>query len=387
MKINQYAENSKRLNDLIRQQRNKIVLMENEVANIDKLNKKKIKNIKYQNYQQASDLRSKNQTELIAEIEKHKGKIDNIRKEILKQEEKLNQQKLNLLNDFRIKKKEIIGNNTMKAEDIFLSGEEYAKNLNDKVTASNKDLHHKTRAKIEQIENRNRKKIEQAIIEADIKKADHEAKLLLRQREQKQEAIKKGRERRADRLSRLNKKYRQEEMNFINNHQRNMELMKHRHKLEKNQELTTFNERIKSLKEVHKKNIAALKEKMQAEINQLNKDLALTKKNIQDKSTDSFYRIKRLDPVITQGEKFYTVNIKVPEHEQDLVQLSADKRKIKLMQTRRFAAEGESPDGAVYSSKRSEVIRREFNVKDFLDSDSVKQKYENGILSFQISKL
>ena len=106
-----------------------------------------------------------------------------------------------------------------------------------------------------------------------------------------------------------------------------------------------------------------------------------------NKSDDQFYRIETLTPTVVENEKEYQVSLKVPEHEKENVHLSAHGRGVKMTLTRKFSDSIDQEDGSTSRSTRTELFSKEFPSKDILNPKVVSQKYEDGVLTYKISKL
>lgn len=104
-------------------------------------------------------------------------------------------------------------------------------------------------------------------------------------------------------------------------------------------------------------------------------------------SQDSFYNMLTLEPKIKDTEKHYIISLKIPEFEQQDVQISTHKRKIHLNLSRRYNEKvKDTQNSSTYKTKRSEILTKDFEVPSIVENQEIQRKYENGILSFLIKK-
>ncbi len=148
----------------------------------------------------------------------------------------------------------------------------------------------------------------------------------------------------------------------------------------------SFNERFEKLKQEHQELIGRMGEKFNKEMQALKTSYSKEKDLYTDKTSDPFYHITTIEPLLSEDEKNYFVKLQVPEHEMDGVRLSAKGRKISLNFTRRFEDTIEDQTGKKVS-KRSELITRDIPTMAILNPRDITQSYQNGELIFKISKL
>ncbi len=141
-----------------------------------------------------------------------------------------------------------------------------------------------------------------------------------------------------------------------------------------------------SLKE-HQSILSGIQKKFDEEVKSLLQTTTEQKRSISSKADDQFYRISTIDPKITENESEMLFELKVPPHERDTVILSVQGRGVKISLTRKFQAQVEDAEGNLNKSARSELITKEFPVKDILNPQAITQKYEDGILKVKVKKL
>jgi hypothetical protein len=114
--------------------------------------------------------------------------------------------------------------------------------------------------------------------------------------------------------------------------------------------------------------------------------LAKEKTTLAAKSADEFYKANQLYPKFIDVGDSYDVFIQIPEHEKNSVQISTQKRDIKISLDRRF---DETLNKGPYenTTRKVETITSEFSVPEILDSRTkVKKAYRDGMLIFNIKK-
>jgi len=165
-------------------------------------------------------------------------------------------------------------------------------------------------------------------------------------------------------------------------------------KQEENQKLLiknkgdVFREKYNKINEQHKQALKLIQERNRKEIEGIKKSFESNKSYIENIAQDSFYRNTKLNPEVKELEGHYEVSLQVPAHEKELVDLSGDKRKIKVSVTRRFQDRTEDKDtNTVNRTSRSESFQKEFNVKDIVDSSKIVSRYQDGKLTFIIPKM
>ncbi len=152
------------------------------------------------------------------------------------------------------------------------------------------------------------------------------------------------------------------------------------------QQKENFQNRYDALKEANDLLLGKMSSQISKEYNSMNASMVNNKEVIQAKAADPFYHPTAIQPQIEDAGKFYLVRIEVPEHERELVTLNANQRTLKINLTRKTGQTFEAPDGSINKSSRSELLSKELSVADIVDPRSIKQKYENGMLTFQVAK-
>lgn len=148
-----------------------------------------------------------------------------------------------------------------------------------------------------------------------------------------------------------------------------------------------FQRRFQDLQNEQRQLLTRTLEEFSKQINDVINDYSQTKKSIETKQHDSFYKLTKLEPLLSDHGDHYILTLEVPEHEKDNVILNAYNRNIKLSLTRSHSEVLRNEEtNSVNRSKRSEVFIKEFPSEDILDPRGITQSYEEGLLHFKIMK-
>lgn len=188
--------------------------------------------------------------------------------------------------------------------------------------------------------------------------------------------VKEKEKKHKDHLKELDKKF-QSEVNFWR--------AKYRDALIQAKE--RFDAQLQAKTKAHTDSLSTLKTLSEKEINDVKLSNQKTKGVINNKQNDKFYHMIELKPTIKQNEKDYSISLPVPEHERDQVKLNVYRRELTLHLARKFEGKTNAPDGSSFKTNRAETISKKFNVPHILNPEGVKSKYEDGVLTFVVSKL
>jgi HSP20 family molecular chaperone IbpA len=153
------------------------------------------------------------------------------------------------------------------------------------------------------------------------------------------------------------------------------------------QKTNDFKVRYKHITDEHEQILANIKAKLDSEVNKIQLSTMQTKKNIETKSQDPFYRIEKLEPKLVEQEKSYLVSLNVPEYEKEDVHFVAHGRNLKVTLSKKFQDIVEDEDKSINRSSKTQLYSKEFNVADLVNPKNIQAKYENNVLTFKIDKL
>ncbi|MBI2520454.1 MAG: hypothetical protein HYV97_08545 [Bdellovibrio sp.] len=178
--------------------------------------------------------------------------------------------------------------------------------------------------------------------------------------------------------------------NLINGHRKinesQMVLEQEKFKTLLNQQREIFLNRYNALKAANDRVINHASSKLAGGLDDLQAKLIHEKELIEVKGKDPFYHPTFLQPKIEDAGKYYLVHLEMPEHEKEFVMFNANQRTLKLSFTRKMAQNFQMEDGSLNKSNRSELVTKEISVPEIVDAKTVKQKYENGVLTFRVLK-
>ncbi|EQC48593.1 Hsp20/alpha crystallin family protein, partial [Bacteriovorax sp. DB6_IX] len=152
------------------------------------------------------------------------------------------------------------------------------------------------------------------------------------------------------------------------------------------QKRTSFKEKFSLLEKNHTEILSRMKTKFDNEIKELVSKYSDFKNQTLGKLQDKFYHVTKLDPKVENKLDHYLVKIEIPEHEKELVNLTAQERDISISMTRKFTDKMTDQLGAKHKTRRSEVMNKSFQVPEIMDSASVVRNYDQGVLTFKIAK-
>jgi HSP20 family molecular chaperone IbpA len=147
-----------------------------------------------------------------------------------------------------------------------------------------------------------------------------------------------------------------------------------------------FKVRYENMVKEHDTVLKSLSAKFEADAQRVTASTSSEKKILNDKSTDPFYRVDRLNPKMTEDLKTVTIAIPVAEYEKENIHLSTQGRSIKITLSRKYTDSLNAEDGSVNRSTRSELFSKELNTTDLLSPKNITQHYSDGILTFKVNK-
>ena len=391
VKIDKTVEdyNKKQIEGLEKKQRNLAEIRQNE---LDRLTK---------NYDaQKNDKVLRHQEDLLNLTDKHNAEIQN---EFVREEEYLANYQKNLQNQKQLYDSslgDLRSNNEKQLKNIqdkhrididtkYVDHINEEKTINDQINLDKKTFHENALREIKNAKHNEFLKVQDAKYEIDKNVTKSKAALsptsvqgVLEQKEMTR--IKHEKQLEIDRQAR---------QNHIAENQ-----LKQSHKFQIEQEQQNFDKNMVSQKSLFEKKfqdakltqkevLDRIQKKFDEDLKTLSESHAQKKTVHQNKLSDSFYRLTNIEPQITDKEKEYHIALKIPEHEKENVQLTAQGRHIHLGYTRRFNDSITAEDGSKVASNRSETVSKEFNLPDIVDPRKVVQKYEDGKVIFRIAKL
>lgn len=140
-------------------------------------------------------------------------------------------------------------------------------------------------------------------------------------------------------------------------------------------QLETNNKQFKVLEEQNKKVIAGLKEDLTKE---------LSKAAV--RNDDPFYKFEKLQPRFKVLENTVEVEVEVPDHSKQDVQLTLNGKEAVVSFNRRYSDASKSEDGTINKINKVESFTTRLQTGVILDAKGIKSSYDNGVMTYVIKK-
>jgi HSP20 family molecular chaperone IbpA len=157
-------------------------------------------------------------------------------------------------------------------------------------------------------------------------------------------------------------------------------------------------DRVQSLTENHQKNFLDLSESTAKEISRLNTEAlkaiddhrAGTMEkvtSVTSASEDPFYRIKSLNPSLTEGEREFTVKVALAPHEASNLFVTGENQGVKLSLARRFQEQVKNGEQALTTKTSSyQTVVETLNLPDAINAKGIRREYADGIVTITVPK-
>lgn len=139
--------------------------------------------------------------------------------------------------------------------------------------------------------------------------------------------------------------------------------------------LKDHNSQFKILEEKNKKVISELKTSLTKEITQA-----------ANRRDDEFYQFSSLRPKVKQFEDRVEIQMDVPEHAKQDLQLTTNIKEVILSLNRRYTDANKTSDGVINKVNKVESFTTRIPTNMVLDAKSVKSTYEGGTMTYVIKK-
>lgn len=169
-------------------------------------------------------------------------------------------------------------------------------------------------------------------------------------------------------------------------HTKNVETLEDKNKEQVKSKQTAFEIKTQKMEEEHLTLLALMKERFSLRLNTLKDSFSKKKVMVEDKNSDPFYNVGKLSPTLKELPDSYIVSMKVPDHERENITISPRNRFIKITYHRKHSDRVDEVDGSNHTSKRTELMTKQFPTEAILDHKGVTQKYEDGVLKFKVLK-
>lgn len=111
-------------------------------------------------------------------------------------------------------------------------------------------------------------------------------------------------------------------------------------------------------------------------------------RNVTTQSEDPFYRLKGMNPALTETEKDFTIRVSLPEHEAKNLFVAGEGPYIKLSLARRYqdSAKNEEEKRVTKTNSFQSVVEQ-VAMPSAYDAKKIERLYENGVVTIKIPKL
>jgi HSP20 family molecular chaperone IbpA len=142
-----------------------------------------------------------------------------------------------------------------------------------------------------------------------------------------------------------------------------------------------FNENDKA----HKATFENQENRLAEEMFKLRKEFITTAQFYDDRKEDPFYSLVDFGADFIEGNSFYEVKARIPEHEMKNVRVHVQPNKISLHATRMHEQEFKAQNEKI-GSNIAQTIRQEFELAQTADYEKVIKSYEDGVLTITVPK-
>tara|TARA_R110002072_G_scaffold276051_1_gene437595 strand:- start:355295 stop:356473 length:1179 start_codon:yes stop_codon:yes gene_type:complete len=389
IKSSNINDNKEYLEKLNKRQKSEIISREGEIENVKKLYDQKIAEEKIHGQLKIHETLDRNQKQIIEATEGKQERLDRMKQNLADTKKRLSKESevLKAANNEKLENNKIVY--TDKFQEQYDKAAEESKAINFKTNQTLKEMDSNTKAQLRE------KSYETKLL---VNQADAQSKMAI-------ENASEGNSRDVERIKRehaynLRRTEKENQKNIKEINDKNLIESGERTRIHKDQTVTAeahhqekikatekaFQDKYRNLTKNHSVVIQRLKDRFAQEIKSLVVGHTKEKSLKQTKKADDFYHTEKLNPTIKEGLDHYIISVPVAEHEKENFILSADKRTIKLSFARKFDERVENEKDEVFNTRRSETLKKEFLVKDILDSRKIEEMYSDGILSYKIKK-
>lgn len=390
MKVSQDVTSQEYLRKLNASQRNLVTQKEQEIKNLNNLYNEKVKDAKVEGEKNVFLQQEKNKQDVVNQIQEKENHLLSIREGMKKNAGQLLKEKGQLTetlqdqientnavfdekirhihNDNQVKSTEIVEATKSKFKDLQFKSEQEIKQMNFEAKSRADGLSRDHQRTVRNLDQMNKNNVEKL-------KGEHQDNLKQIDSEHLTKVAKQ---------SRSNEVELQQRQNFQKNELNNLKV--HHNEILKQQRVS-FKEKYDLMVNNQTEILNRMKTKFDTEVKELVKKYSDFKNQTLSKIEDKFYNVSKLQPEVLDNVSSYEIKVKVPPHEQELVNLTAQERDLKMTLSRRYSDKTENEVGEKNQTKRSEVLTKHFKVADIMDSSSVTRKYQDGFLTFSIKKM
>lgn len=136
----------------------------------------------------------------------------------------------------------------------------------------------------------------------------------------------------------------------------------------------------------HQNEFKTLEEKNKNVLEGLKSSLTKEVTKAATRSDDPFYKFETLKPRLKQFEDRVEVEVEIPDHSKQDVQLTIHGKEAIVAFNRRYNDAVKMEDGSINKINKVESFTTRLPTSHILDAKSVKSSYENGVMTYVIKK-
>ncbi len=370
--------------------RNLIAKKETEIKNLNKVFNQKISDTKLEGERNIANQEDKNRADLAKGIKNKEDKLEQVQTDLKNHVKVLNKEKLRLSevyqdqiensnNVYQEKFNSLYSNNKQKSDKIIEQTNDQISKLKIQSDSDILKMNTDSQLRADSISRSHDKRI------SNIDRQN--AKLIERQVNQNRDAFNMLQKNHNERVQRHTKKQEMDYNQKVTAQQQELTNVENHHREILKQKRISFKEKFANLENSHRSILDRIKRKFDNEIKGIVEKYSELKNQTLNKTQDDFYHVAELEPIVKQDPTHYMISLQVPEHEHELVNLTAQKRDVHISLTRKFRDQVKNQQGETSKTRRSEVLTKNFVVADILDSKQVDRSYTDGLLTFKIAKL
>lgn len=388
MKVESTAYRQKS-NELNSSQKELIRAKENEIKKVNNLFNAKIKQTKLEGDINLSNLQEHNKEEVSQSLANKEETLEKVNHDLAQEQVRLRNERQNLMQAHQSQISDLSLNNDESYRALYDDALNTSKNVHDQTASTIQDIQSESNQQIRNVNFNTKLNMDQMVKENEVKMRQTAVNLDQSKRERTALLMNQLEEQRKDHQNKIDSLLQKNQAEFKVREQVNASKVSHQDALYQEllrQKEETFKEKFAAQEQSHQEILKRINARFDGEAGLIVSKYADFKRNLDIKAEDDFYQVKKLDPTIIENPDHYIVSLPVPEYEKETVNLTAQERKISIVQTRKFSAKGQDLQGNTDGSGRSEVLTKTFDVQQILDPTKVTRKYEEGWLSFQIAK-
>jgi HSP20 family molecular chaperone IbpA len=388
MKVSSNTPEAKQLQKLNKQQKNFVAMKKVELENLKTMYDKKANDEMLIGEDKVVQRRKQADQNIIHTIETEKERLTHVKETLNGDTLRLEKEKKILKDNHQAEMQDLGERIRSTREERFADAQNESDNLNEDVKNFTRQMSDQTNLELEQNRYEAKNHIDIASRRNDTvlrSSNDRFSKLISSTEIQNNKAVSDLLTKHEQRLKEDFTKHRTKEETQQNNHEKLVAEKDVYYSDRIKQKHEAFKRKYSAMQDSHTTLIGRIKKKFDSEIAYITGRHSEYKQNVLSKNEDQFYNVTKLKPIIEDKGDHYTISIDTNKFEKENYNLSVNDREVTLNFTRRFE-EAVTDDKGSDKSARSELFSKNLTTKSILDPASISQKYNEGILTYKVSK-